>query len=54
MDVKTQFPDVVQTMIKSDFYPNKLAKVELLQTQMSFIFLVGEYAYKIKKPVNLG
>jgi hypothetical protein len=28
--------------------------VELQQTQMSFIFLTGEYAYKTKKPVNLG
>jgi uncharacterized protein len=25
-----------------------------MQTQMSFVFLTGEYAYKIKKPVNLG
>jgi len=25
-----------------------------VQTQMSFIFLAGEYAYKVKKPVNLG
>jgi hypothetical protein len=28
--------------------------VELVQTQMSFLFLTGDYAYKIKKPVDLG
>jgi len=25
-----------------------------MQTQMSFIFLTGDYVYKLKKPVNLG
>jgi uncharacterized protein len=54
MDIKTQFSETVQTMLESDFYPDKPASVELLQTQMSFIFLAGKYAYKIKKPVNLG
>ena len=54
MDIKTQFSETVQTMLESDFYPDKPANVELLQTQMSFIFLAGKYAYKIKKPVNLG
>ena len=28
--------------------------MELVQTQMSFVFLAGDYAYKVKKPVNLG
>jgi aminoglycoside phosphotransferase family enzyme len=27
---------------------------DLMQTQMSFVFLTGQYAYKTKKPVNLG
>lgn len=35
-------------------YPEQPAAVELQQTQMSFIFLTGVYAYKTKKPVNLG
>ena len=25
-----------------------------MQTQMSFIFLTGDYVYKVKKPVDLG
>ncbi|MCL0065351.1 hypothetical protein M1N79_00455 [Dehalococcoidia bacterium] len=28
--------------------------VELMQTQMSFVFLLGDFVYKIKKPVDLG
>jgi aminoglycoside phosphotransferase family enzyme/predicted kinase len=28
--------------------------VELIQTHISWVFLAGEYVYKVKKPVNLG
>jgi aminoglycoside phosphotransferase family enzyme len=47
-------PSIVQALLKSQAYPHKPQKIELVQTQMSFIFLTGEYVYKIKKPVNLG
>ncbi len=47
-------PPAVEALLKPQAYPHKPQKVELLQTQMSFIFLTGEYVYKIKKPVNLG
>ena len=43
-----------QVLLNPQAYPHKPQKVELVQTQMSFIFLTGEYVYKIKKPVNLG
>ena len=35
-------------------YPHAVEQVELLQTHISCILLAGDYAYKIKKPVNLG
>jgi aminoglycoside phosphotransferase family enzyme len=47
-------PSTVKALLKSHAYPNKPQKIELVQTQMSFIFLTGEYVYKVKKPVNLG
>ena len=47
-------PPTVGALLKPQAYPHKPQKVELVQTQMSFIFLTGEYVYKIKKPVNLG
>ena len=47
-------PSVVEALLKPEAYPHKPPKIELVQTQMSFIFLVGEYVYKVKKPVNLG
>jgi aminoglycoside phosphotransferase family enzyme len=47
-------PSTVEALLKPQAYPHKPPKIELVQTQMSFIFLTGEYVYKIKKPVNLG
>jgi aminoglycoside phosphotransferase family enzyme len=43
-----------QVLLNPQAYPHKPQEIELVQTQMSFIFLTGEYVYKIKKPVNLG
>jgi len=45
---------MVAALLKPGAYPHKPRKIELVQTQMSFVLLTGEYAYKIKKPVNLG
>jgi hypothetical protein len=35
-------------------YPHPAEAVELIETHISWVFLAGEYAYKVKKPVNLG
>ncbi|MDS4029526.1 MAG: AAA family ATPase [Candidatus Contendobacter sp.] len=35
-------------------YPHPVATVEHLQTHISHVLLAGDYAYKIKKPLNLG
>ncbi|MBM4451744.1 MAG: hypothetical protein FJ024_04620, partial [Chloroflexi bacterium] len=47
-------PALVEALLKPEAYPHKPSKVELAQTQMSFIFLTGDLVYKVKKPVNLG
>jgi len=47
-------PPIVKALLQSQAYPHKSQEIELVQTQMSYIFLTGEYVYKIKKPVNLG
>jgi aminoglycoside phosphotransferase family enzyme/predicted kinase len=49
-----ELPPLVRDLLEPRAYPHHPAKVELLQTQMSFVFLTGEYVYKVKKPVNLG
>jgi aminoglycoside phosphotransferase family enzyme len=50
----TAWPELVQAMLNPAFYPHHTAGVVLVQTQMSYLFLTGEYVYKVKKPVNLG
>jgi len=35
-------------------YPHPVKKVKHLQTYISDVFLTGQFAYKIKKPVNYG
>jgi aminoglycoside phosphotransferase family enzyme/predicted kinase len=47
-------PALIEALLKPETYPHKPQKVELVQTQMSFLFLTGEYVYKVKKPVDLG
>ncbi len=35
-------------------YGKNVSRIELIQTHISFVALTGEYAYKIKKPVDFG
>ena len=35
-------------------YPHPVGAVELIETHISSVLLAGDYAYKVKKPVNLG
>ena len=35
-------------------YPHPVEVFELIETHISWVILTGEYAYKIKKPVNFG
>lgn len=39
---------------RPDTYPHPVTRIEHLQTHISHVFLAGDYAYKLKKPVNLG
>jgi aminoglycoside phosphotransferase family enzyme len=50
-----QLPELVQALLDPKAYPEtQPQRIELVQTQMSFVFLTGDYVYKVKKPVNLG
>ena len=44
---------LIDAMMATDFYPHHPREVELRQTHVSYVFLAGDYAYKIKKPVQL-
>ena len=45
---------IIEGLLKPESYPHRPPEIQLVQTQMSFVFLTGEYVYKVKKPVNLG
>ena len=45
---------LIRALMTPQAYPHHPATVEMVQTQMSFVFLTGDYVYKVKKPVDLG
>lgn len=46
--------DLIEKLKDPLTYGENVKRVNLLQTHISFVALTGEYAYKIKKPVNFG
>ncbi|HHE32435.1 MAG TPA: hypothetical protein ENL07_07370 [Chlorobaculum parvum] len=46
---------VAQALLNSQAYSHPtVSEIELVETHISWVFLTGDYAYKLKKPVNLG
>ena len=48
-----RFADVVSAMRDPSFYSPRPAAVDVCETHASMVFLAGDQAYKIKKPVRL-
>jgi uncharacterized protein len=46
--------DLVAALLDPAAYPEPTSQVELVQTHISWVFLTDGYAYKMKKPVDLG
>ncbi|MBN1160631.1 MAG: hypothetical protein JXA17_01605, partial [Dehalococcoidales bacterium] len=49
-----KLPELIEALLDPRIYPGTPKQVELVQTQMSYVLLAGEYVYKVKKPVDLG
>ncbi len=47
-------PRLIDELRRAAAYPFPLDEVEVRQTHISVVFLAGPFAYKVKKPVNLG
>jgi aminoglycoside phosphotransferase family enzyme/predicted kinase len=45
---------LIQALTDRSVYEHPTTEITVLQTHISWIVLTGPYAYKIKKPVNLG
>jgi hypothetical protein len=53
---RVDLPPLIEQMTRAAFYPHPVAgdRVRIIQTHISYLLLTGEYAYKVKKPVNFG
>lgn len=45
---------LIAALLQPVHYPHPVTTVEHIQTHISHVLLAGDYAYKIKKPLNLG
>jgi len=45
---------LIDSLKNADFYPHPVEQIEVIETHISWLILTGEYAYKIKKPVDFG
>ncbi len=51
---RTGTPLLINNLLQAGCYPHPVTEIELIETHISWVLLTGEYAYKIKKPLNLG
>ena len=62
MNLEAQLPvaeldlqrELVQALSNADCYPHAVGSISVIETHISFVVLTGEFAYKIKKSVDLG
>lgn len=45
---------LIDGLMRPEAYPHSAEALELVETHISWLLLAGPFAYKIKKPVNLG
>lgn len=44
---------LVAGMLEATAYPHPAADLQMIETHLSWVFLAGEFAYKVRKPVKL-
>lgn len=47
-------PTLISSLLNPALYAHRVENIELIETHISWVILTGPYAYKIKKPLNLG
>lgn len=50
----TDQPALIRGLLQPEAYGHPVQEITLLETHISWVILTGPYAYKLKKPVNLG
>ncbi|MBI3042576.1 MAG: AAA family ATPase [Betaproteobacteria bacterium] len=47
-------PPLIAALMRPECYAHRVREIRMLETHISWVFLTGDFAYKIKKPLNLG
>lgn len=47
-------PEYIKKLLRPEAYPHPVTQLRVIQTHISFVLLTGHFAYKIKKPIDLG
>jgi len=47
-------PDSLHGLMDAHAYPHGCARIELIETHISWVLLTGDYAYKLKKPAQFS
>lgn len=47
-------PALIHALLQADLYPHPVTALRLIETHISWVVLTGHFAYKLKKPLNLG
>jgi len=45
---------IIKGLLRPQAYPHPVERVDHIETHISHVLLAGGYAYKVKKPINLG
>jgi aminoglycoside phosphotransferase family enzyme/predicted kinase len=53
-DASARLRTLVGALRNPSRYPHPATTIEVVETHISYVVLAGDYAYKLKKPVNLG
>lgn len=51
---EAQTPAWLSALQQPSAYAHPVARIELIETHISWVLLTGEFAYKLKKPLDLG
>ncbi len=50
--MSVSLPVQLQALLQPAAYPHAVREVQLIETHISWVFLTGEFAYKVKRPVQ--
>lgn len=54
MPQRADYPALIRGLLEPGAYPHGVGEIRVVETHISWVILTGEFAYKVKKPVELG